>query len=119
MTLPISSLPRDSSETVALTHRLTLWLERAGISEGEQRATLAVGLADVLAAAVRTAESVDKLLATDPTAIRGADDALTETGIMQAWLFTEMSSHLEEMAPLWESVLQETLGRLLPPDVEE
>jgi hypothetical protein len=89
--------PRTPADTVALTSVVSAWLERAGVNDGERRATLAVGIADSLAAAAQVADELELMLATDPTTADGAEAALTAPGSIDAWLFTELKNHVSEL----------------------
>ncbi len=118
MTAPESEWPHSSSEHVALVGRISAWLERAGVQDPDHRATLAVGLGDTLRAARETAEALEYMLKEDPITTEGADRALTQSGIMSAWLFTEIQDHVSELAEVWETQLMERLAERLPPDVD-
>ena len=111
--------PRSTEEDVALVSRLSDWLERAGVVNPEHRATLAVGLGDTLAAAQRTADALERMLRQDPVTEAGAEEALTQTGVMSAWLFTEIQHHVGELAVIWDEQLMAPLAARLPPDEDE
>src|SRR5690349_7231470 len=75
--------PIDHSNTaqhVAFAGSLARWIERAGVDDGESRADLAVGMADVLNAATRAAQELEAMLQLDPQKPDGADQALTHLG---------------------------------------
>ena len=89
----------DASEdpAVALTDRLGGWLKAADCVNEPMRTDIAVGLADVLAAARRVQSGVEALLAVDPRNAADADRALSIAAELEAYLFGEMRSHLESL----------------------
>jgi hypothetical protein len=105
----------DTAHHVAFAAALSRWLERAGLSDGEAVADLAVGMADVLNAAGRAAVELDALLALDPSEPAGADAALTRLGYLHALFLSEMTGHLDDLARRWES-LEERLLLTAPND---
>ena len=113
------SWPQTPADTVALTNRVTKWLQRAGVSDEDRRVTLAVGIADSLSAAVHVAKHVERMLASDPITIDGAETALTAASGIEAWLFGELKDHLLELEECWESEIIDRLGGHLPPSPDE
>jgi hypothetical protein len=105
MSEPEFQWPRSTEAEVALVGRLSAWLERAGVTDPEHRATLAVGLGDTLASARRTADALERMLRQDPTTEAGAEQALEQTGMMSAWLFSEIQHHVGELAAIWDEQL--------------
>ena len=111
--------PQTPMETVALSNRVTKWLQRAGVSDEDRRVTLSVGIADSLAAAVHVANAVERMLAADPISTEGASMALTAACDIEAWLFGELKDHLLEMEECWEAEIIHRLGERIPPDPDE
>ena len=112
----ISRSSRPPAEHVAFTAQIDRWLMAAGVANADDRATLAVGLADSLRAAGQIATALDALLATDPRSTSGADEALTHLARMHVEMFNELKDHVAEMEPLWEGVLVEAVAARLPDD---
>ncbi len=110
-----------SRSVVIFTERISAWLKKAGVQDGDVRATLAVGLADFLYAARTTGEHLEGMLSEDPSAPDGADRALEHAGAISAYLFGEAKNHLLELETLWETQVEERLAALgapEPPDVK-
>jgi len=95
-------------ETVALTRALGEWLRKVGVQNDEQRADVAVDLADILAAAGQVRTDVRRLLALDPSKAEEADAALTLAANIEVQLFTELKGHLQTLEEAWPDLL----GRL-------
>ncbi len=104
--IDLSSAPKH----VAFTNQLSLWLRAAGVADADARATLAVGLADLLAASKQIESELEAALARDPSVPHEADAALAHLCNINAWLFTDLAGHVEDMAPLWEPQLEEKLA---------
>lgn len=101
------------TETVALTHALTRWLRKAGVSDDHVVADLAVDLADIVAAGQAVRDAVEGLLRQDPRNAGEAGAALALVGDMEAQLFGEMKDHLNSLESAWP-VLLERLDKLSP-----
>jgi len=106
-------------EVVALTDRISTWLKKSGVDDGDIRATLAVGLTGFLEAARTTRERLEAMLAEDPTDLESADRALEHAGVISAYLFSEARDHLLEVEALWESQIEERLAALGTPESPE
>jgi hypothetical protein len=104
---------------VAFAGRLSQWLLNAGVLDPEARATLAVGLSDFLAAAKHAEADLEAMLACDPSIPEQADRALTLTGQLAAWLFTEAKEHAIEMEAVWEEPFMTALDALGLPDPDD
>lgn len=113
-----SSRSERVRRNVEMTHILTEWLQRAGLSDHPNRADLAVDLADILAAAEMVRESVEALLKLNPTMPDEADSALTIAAAIEAQLFGEIKGHLGSLEVAWP-VLLERLDQLSPNNEEE
>ena len=113
------SIPGTPAEVVALVRQLNDWLDRLGVAASEQRTELVIGIVDTLSASREVADSLSRLLATDPRAPTGAEEAMIEVGTMYAWLDGEMKPHLEELLAAWEPILEHPLAERLPPDLED
>src|SRR4051812_632032 len=104
---------------LALTDRVSAWLKRSGVQDGDIRATLAVGLADFLEAARTTGEHLESMLAEDPGNPQSADRALEHASAMSVHLFGEAKDHLLELEALWERQIEERLAALGSPESDE
>jgi hypothetical protein len=99
-----------ASAHVAFTARVSTWLAKAGVTDPDARATLAVGLVDFLAAAREVEAQLEAALDLDTDIPEEADEALTHIGGIPAWLFGEARDHANEMEPLWEDHLEVPLA---------
>ena len=102
---------------VAFADALARWVRRAGVSD-EAVGDLAVGFADTLHAAESARPELEALLALDPTKPADADEALSRLGYLNALLFTEMKSHIEDLERRWDE-LEARLLSVAPDEVIE
>jgi hypothetical protein len=110
---------REARAQVNFSNQVTLWLRHAGVNDEDARATLAVGIADVIHAMEVTTREFRGLLATDPSSEAGAEQALHHMALIGAYFFGEIKNHLEDMQRVWETVLEEVIAERLPPDSED
>ena len=92
----------SAARTVALTSRISQWLAAAGVKDTS--ATLAVGLADSVAAFEHITQHLTLLLETDPRIPDQADKAVTHLGAIAALYFREAKDHLLELEASWDSL---------------
>jgi hypothetical protein len=107
---------------VAFTGRLSAWLAKAGVSDPDARATLAVGLADFISAARQVEADLEAALTFDTDVPEEADRALSYIAGIPPYLFGEARDHADDMEPFWETHLEEGLlarGVPEPPDGDE
>ena len=98
-----------------LAGRFSAWLKRAGVRQGDTRASLAVGLSDFLDASRHTQAHIEAMLAEDPIDPEGADRALEYAAHIGILLFSEAKDHLLELEALWKKEVEERLaGRGAP-----
>jgi hypothetical protein len=100
---PVSITDATGGELAAL---ISDWLRRAGIGDGDERATIAVDLADALSSATHVGRRLGELLALDPRKQQEADQALTVAANMSVQLFEEMKPHLRSLERPWERLLK-------------
>ena len=106
--------PRMSpEETVALTHSLSQWLQRAGLTNAEAISGIAVDLADLLAAGENVRYRVAQLLELNPSQSGDASAALALAAEIEAYLFGELKDHLLSIESAWPGLL-EHLDQLSP-----
>jgi hypothetical protein len=108
--------PRDHGDTarhVAFADELGRWIQRAGVSDSDAIADLAVGMADILNASARAACELEAMLRLDPTTASGADAALTRIGYLHALYLTEILEHAQELARRWP-LLEEAVAARVP-----
>jgi hypothetical protein len=86
---------------VAFAGRLTPWMERAGVLDGETQADLGVGFADIIFAASEAEKALKELVALDPQTVEGAREALSHLGYLHALFLTEIKDHLSDLERTW------------------
>ncbi len=107
----ISNDRTGAAEDAALADRISEWLRSAGVTHTE----MAVDLADIVGAAKYAENAIMELLKLDVRSPTDADSALEQLGRLDAWLFTEMKHHLEELQRAWPE-LEGRLVELAPDD---
>jgi hypothetical protein len=95
----------ESNRVIRLTSRIDRWLLSAGIRSARQRSSMAVDLADLLAAAAESRKGLNRLLKTNPSTADGAERALVIAAEMEAWMFTELKEHLRSLEQSWTKLL--------------
>jgi hypothetical protein len=108
-----------ADEQVAFTNRIASWLANAGVDDLDRRATLAVGLADVVHASRVAAVDLMGMLQEDLSVQNSADRASQRAGRISAYLFGELKDHLLAIEALWEEEIEVRLaarGTLKPDD---
>jgi hypothetical protein len=106
-----------AQDTVRLTHTIREWLASLDF-KAEARASIAVDLADVLAAARSAERCVEELLSLDPSKPDQADRAVKVAADVEVQLFTELKTHLESLRRSWPAVL-ERLAERSPADTDD
>ena len=104
-----------SHPTVALTHRISQWLQRSGVT-GEPLSDLPVDLADSLAAAERTQALLEELLCLDATQASQAERALALAAEIEAQISSELLPHVTSLEGVWPAVVELLSSRV--PDNE-
>ena len=104
-------------ETVALTKALGDLLRKLGVQADQQRADVAVDIADILAAAGQVHTDVRRLLALDPSKADEADTALTLAANIEVQLFSELKGHLATLEDAWPGILAR-LDELCPEEAD-
>jgi hypothetical protein len=99
-----------TAKQVAFTDRIATWLARAGVDDLDKRATLAVGLADVVFAARVATDDLMAMLQEDLSEPKSADRALSRAGSISTYLFGELKDHLLDIEALWEEEIEEKLA---------
>jgi len=103
-------MSRETARVLELTHRIDRWLLDAGVRNARRRASVAVDIADFLAAAAIVRRNVNRLLALDPANGSDAERGLRIATEIEAWLFTEMKNHASSLERDWPMVVG-TLAR--------
>jgi hypothetical protein len=100
---------------VSFAAALNRWIERAGVADGDIRADLAVGMADILNAAAQAARELEALTQLDPQRPDDADRALSILAYLHVLFDTEIGGHLEDLRARW-AVLEQAVSATAPPD---
>ena len=87
------------------------WIERAGVTDPEVIADLAVGFADVIHAAGSAKKELDALLAIDPTTPKEADAALQRLAYLHVLFLDEIKNHIADLEKRWP-VLEQRLENI-------
>jgi hypothetical protein len=98
-------MSKASHPTVALTHQISQWLQRSGVT-GEPMSGLPVDLADALAAAERVRTLLDELLRLDMAQVSQAEKALAIAADMEAQISSELLPHVTSLERVWPSVVE-------------
>ncbi len=85
--------------------QLSTWLSSVGVTDADERAEVAVDLADLLRAAEVVRLELSKLLAPHPAAVT-TDDTLQAVANIEVQLFTELKWHLESLETRWQRVVE-------------
>jgi hypothetical protein len=105
----------DTASHVSFAGALNRWIERAGVADGDVRADLAVGMADILNAAAQAGRELEALMQLDPQRPDDADRALSTLAYLHVLFDHEIGGHLEDLRTRW-SVLEQALCATAPPD---
>lgn len=89
-----------------LANALGEWLRLTGLNDDDERASVAVDLVDVLAAADHVSERIQDLLKLDPRERHQADQSLTVAAEISVYLFEELKVHLKALEGNWERLLK-------------
>ena len=96
-------------DDVALTRKLSGWLHAIGIPMTE----MAVDFVDIISATRCVQADLDALLKLDVSQPDQADSALKLLGRLDAWLFSEIKHHIQELEKNWPQ-LEERVAALSP-----
>ena len=113
--------PRDQGsldQHVLFANRLSAWICRAGVSDGDAVGDLAVGFADVVYASATAAGELEALLSLDPTVPADAELALKRLGYLRALFLTEIKWHVEDLERRWDE-LEGQLSARAPDDPDD
>lgn len=104
-------MSRKPSEHLEFTRSIDAFLSRIGVGSADERADLAVDLADTLYAARDVERMLSELLDVDPESPSQVDRALELTANIEVQLFTELKDHLLDLQQSWP-ILFEKLGAI-------
>ena len=107
---------RRGKKHVVFANRISEWLVRAGVRSPRSRTTLAVGIADSLAASTIIRRNLNAMLATNPRTLAGARRAARHAVRAGVWMFDELLDHIKEMKLVWERDLETPLYARVPDD---
>ena len=107
---------RRGKKHLAVAHRISEWLVRAGVRSPRSRTTLAVGIADSLAASAIIRRNLKAMLGTNPRTVAGARRAARHAVNAGVCMFGELLDHIQEMRRVWERDLESRLYSRIPDD---
>ena len=107
---------RRGKRHLAVANRVSNWLVRAGVASPRSRSTLAVGIADSLAATTIIRRNLNAMLAANPRTSAGVRRAARHAVRAGTWMFDELLDHLQEMKRVWERDLERPLYKRVPDD---
>ena len=105
---------RRGKKHLVFANRISEWLVRAGVRSPRSRATLAVGIADSLAASAVIRRNLNAMLATNPRTPAGARRAARHAVNAGVWMFDELLDHIHEMRRVWRRDLESKLYARVP-----
>lgn len=97
--------------------QLSAWLSSVGLTDADERAEVAVDLADLLRAAEAVRQQLSKLLLPQHADVE-SDDTLQAVANIEVQLFTELKWHLESLETRWQLVV-ETVAKHSDPDATD
>jgi hypothetical protein len=107
---------RRGKKHLVFANRISEWLVRAGVRSSRSRTTLAIGIADSLAASAIIRRNLKAMLATNPRTAAGARRAARHAVNAGVWMFGELLDHIQEMKLVWERDLESRLYARVPDD---